>query len=192
MQLSEQLTAVLDANVLYPAPVRDILLSLAREKLFQPKWTDKINEEWSVNLKKNRLDITSTAIKNTVHQMNTAFPDAKINGYESWIDQLELPDKDDRHVLAAAIRGKADVIVTFNLDDFPVSALQKFDIEPIHPDDFIVNLIDIDPEKSKIAFTKLVERLKNPPRDAEYVLNMFEKCGLEKTVSKYILEVLKE
>lgn len=192
MRDSGQLTAVLDANVLYPAPVRDILLSFAREKLFQPKWTDKFNEEWSVNLKKNRPDITSTAIKNTVNQMNTAFPDAKINGYESWIDQLELPDKNDRHVLAAAIRGKADVIVTFNLDDFPVSTLQKFEIEPIHPDDFIVNLIDIAPEKSRIALNKLVERLKNPPLDVENVLNMFERCGLGKTVSKYILEVLKK
>ncbi len=123
--------------------------------------------------------------------MEQTFPDAEVNGFSKLIDSLELPDKNDRHVLAAAIRGKADVIVIFNLDDFPVSTLQKFDIEPIHPDDFIVNLIDIDPEKSKLAFQKLVKRLKNQPRNMVYDLNMFKKCGLVKTDSQYTLEVLR-
>lgn len=169
-----------------------MLLSLADKQLFRPKWSDLIHQEWKRNLLKDRPDIIGDNIDKTIWHMEQTFPDAEVNGFSKLIDSLELPDEDDRHVLAAAIRGKADVIVTFNLDDFPVSTLQKFDIEPIHPDDFIVNLIDIDPEKSKIAFTKLVERLKNPPRDAEYVLNMFKKCGLDKTASKYILEVLKE
>jgi len=179
-----RLTVVLDANVLYPAPVRDILLSRARKKLFQPKWTGKINEEWSVNLKKNRPDIDSEAIKNTLYQMNTAFPDAEVSGYESWVDQLELPDEDDRHVLAAAIRGKADILATFNLDDFPVSALQKYDIEPIHPDEFIVNLIDLDEEKVLLAFRKMVARLTYPPLSEADVLKALKKCGLKKTAKR--------
>lgn len=184
MQHSGHSVAVLDANVLYSAPVRDILLSLAREKLFQPKWTDKINQEWSVNLKKNRPDIDSIAIRNTNHQMGKAFPDANISGYESWIEQLTLPDEDDRHVLAAAIRGKADVIVTFNLGDFPIKSLKEFDIEPVHPDDFIIHLIDLDEQTAFRAFKKMVARLKHPPLSETDVLKTLEKCGLKKTVKR--------
>ncbi|MET3877355.1 PIN domain-containing protein [Chitinophaga sp. OAE865] len=112
------LIAVLDANVLYPAPIRDILLHLADAKLFQPKWTDLIHDEWIRNLLINRPDIKSDSLKKARTAMESAFPDAHVSSYESLIDEITLPDVDDRHVLAAAIKSRATIIVTNNVKDF--------------------------------------------------------------------------
>lgn len=96
--------ALLDACVLYPAPVRDLLLHMANMNLFFPKWTGQIHEEWIRNLLKNRLDLSSEQLQTTVHAMNTAFPEADVKEYNSRIEGLHLPDLNDRHVLAAAIQ----------------------------------------------------------------------------------------
>lgn len=102
--------------------------------------------------------------------MNSAFPDANITGYEELIQGLSLPDENDRHILAAAIRGNADVIVTFNLKDFPTLYMNTFDIEVQHPDKFISNLIDLDGEKSELALQNLIRSLRNPPKTRSEVL----------------------
>lgn len=121
--------------------------------------------------------------------LNQAFPDAEVNGYSSLIKNLTLPDKDDRHVLAAAIRSRSDVIVTFNLKDFPRKFLDDFQIEPVHPDIFIVNLIELDEEKGITAFNQQVNQLKNPPQAPGYVLGKLEKSNLNQSV-KLIREKL--
>jgi hypothetical protein len=95
--------AILDACVIYPAPVRDILLSFAGEGLFQPKWTWEIQEEWIRNLLINRPDLSRIQLEALVQTMNTAFPDANVLDYEDQIELIELPDKDDRHVVAASL-----------------------------------------------------------------------------------------
>src|SRR6478736_2585668 len=112
-------TAVLDACVLYPAPLRDLLLSLTVEGLFRARWSEEIHEEWIRNLLKQRSDLTRDALERTKTFMNSSVPDCVVEGYEYLINSLKLPDADDRHVLAAAIVGHADAIVTFNLKDFP-------------------------------------------------------------------------
>lgn len=117
-------TAIFDACVLYPAPLRDLLMSLALTGLFRAKWTAAIHEEWIGNLLRNRDDLTRPQLERTRDLMDRAVPDALVAGYEELIDPLTLPDPDDRHVLAAAIRGRADVIVTSNLKDFPETALK--------------------------------------------------------------------
>ena len=116
--------------------------------------------------------------------MNKAFPDSNISNYELLIPSLQLPDKDDRHVLAAAIRCNADVIVTSNLKDFPATYLQQFDIEPQHPDHFIFSLIDLNPDRCLKAFQRQVSFLKNPPLTSNQVLNKLENCGLIETSKK--------
>ena len=123
MIYSPRFTAILDANVVFPAPLRDYLLSLAELNLYKPKWTEEIQEEWIKSLLVKRKDISRNSLESTKNAMNLAFPDSNITNYKSLIKSLTLPDKKDRHVLAAAIKSKADVIVTFNIKDFPVDYL---------------------------------------------------------------------
>src|SRR5579871_5596179 len=141
MIYASSFAALLDANVLYPAPLRDFLLRLAGADFYQPKWTDQIQEEWIRNLLINRTDLTRENLERTKAAMNTAFPNANVTGYEAIIDSLVLPDPDDRHVVAAAIKCQADVLVTLNLKDFPVDVLASYELEVQHPDDFISHMI---------------------------------------------------
>lgn len=180
---SSRFLAVLDANVLYPAPLRDFLLSLADLGLYKPKWTNEIQDEWIRKVLLNRPDLKKPQLEKTRIAMDSAFPDATITNYESLIKGLSLPDKNDRHVLAAAIRVKADVIVTANLKDFPPAYLKTFDIDVQHPDEFITNLINLDKTKSLEALDNQVKRLKNPPKTMDEVLAILEKCGLSNSVS---------
>ena len=113
---------VFDACVLYPAPMRDILIRLATAGLFAAKWTDRIHDEWTRNLLAQRPDLAD-ALERTRSLMDQAVPDCLVEGYESLIEGLSLPDPDDRHVLAAAIRAGAQTIVTINLKDFPALSL---------------------------------------------------------------------
>jgi hypothetical protein len=108
-------TALLDANVLYPVPIRDILLQLTVEDLFRAKWTSNIHREWVEALLKNEPHRNRATLERTRELMDKATRDALIRGYEALIECLDLPDADDRHVLAAAIVGRCDAIVTQNL-----------------------------------------------------------------------------
>lgn len=174
---------MLDANVLYPAPVRDILLSLASNNMFQPKWSATIHEEWVRNLLSNRPDIKRENLENTISSMNAAFQDATTEIHPSTIATLNLPDPNDQHVLAAAITAEAELIATFNVKDFPASILAPFGIEAIHPDDFILGLIAHDKITAFDAFEKQVARLNNPPLSRDYVLNKLHDCHLPKTAA---------
>ena len=181
---SPRCITVLDACVLYPVPIRDLLLSLASAGLYQPKWSALIQDEWSRNLLANRADLTAAQLQRTATMMNTAFPDADVEGYEVFIPTLTLPDPDDCHVLAAALRSQADVIVTMNLKDFPVPYLRTFDVEVQHPDEFIGNLLDLNPAKALEAFRQQVSRLKNPPIAAAQVLDNLRKSSLPTTAAR--------
>jgi hypothetical protein len=139
--ISAKPTVLYDACVLYPAPLRDLLLWLGLSGLFKARWTTQIHEEWQRNLLMNRPDLTPEMLAHTARLMDRAIPDALITDYESLIPALQLPDVDDRHVLAAATRGNIQTIVTFNLKDFPDEALRQFNIEAKHPDAFVSDLI---------------------------------------------------
>lgn len=184
MIYSLKFIAVLDACVLYPAPIRDLLLNLADFNLYTPKWTDEIQEEWTRNLLLNRPDLTKEQLQKTIDAMNKAFPDANVRNYEAIITSLHLPDRNDCHVLAAALRCQAEVIVTANLKDFPNEYLNQFDIEAQHPDYFIANLIDLNPKKALQAFQQQVSNLKKPPTSEIQVLETLKKVGLKITSTK--------
>jgi predicted nucleic acid-binding protein len=138
-------TAFYDACTLYPAPLRDLLMHLALTDLFRARWSDQIHDEWIRNVLKDRPDLKREQLERTRSLMNAHVRDCLVTGYEDLIEGLTLPDPDDRHVLAAAIRGSASVIVTFNLDDFPPEHLGKFGVEAQHPGGFITHLIDLAP-----------------------------------------------
>ena len=153
-------TAVLDACVLYPAPLRDLLLSLGEEGLYRARWTTKIEDEWIRNLAANRPDLDPARLAKTAEAMASAIEDCWIENAESIVASLTLPDPDDRHVLAAAIIGHADAIVTNNLKDFPEDEISKYGIEVLHPDDFLVAQYDLDPIRFLSIVKAMRERLR--------------------------------
>jgi hypothetical protein len=137
---SSPFTAVFDACVLYPAPLRDFLMWLALSGRFRARWTALIHDEWVRNLLRNRPELDPAQLQRTIDLMNKAAPDALVPGHEDLIDSLTLPYADDRHVLAAAILCNASVNVTFNERGFPAAQLATFGIGVQHPDEFIDNL----------------------------------------------------
>lgn len=178
------LTAVYDANVLYPAPLRDLLMHLARTGLFQARWTQAIHEEWIRSMLANRPELTRTRLERTRDQMNAAIRDCLVENYEALIPSLSLPDADDRHVLAAAIHSRADVIVTYNLKDFPARTLAAYGIQAQHPDAFINNFMDTDITQVCTAVQQQRAWLRNPPVSADQLLDTLERQGLTQTVAR--------
>lgn len=177
---SARYTAVLDANVLYPTLVRDLLLSLATSNLYHARWTADIHAEWTRNLAKARPDIEAR-LPELVAAMNTAVPDCMVENYEPLVGSLDLPDPTDRHVLAAAIAGHADAIVTFNLKDFPAEVLSKHGIEVQHPDDFVMNQLQLQELVALDAVKRMRARWKNPERTAAELIAALEQRGLPLT-----------
>lgn len=123
-------TAFLDACVLYPAPLRDLLLELAVSDLYRAKWSNAVHEECIGAVLRDRPDLRRAQLERTRDMMNAHARDALVTDFEQLIGVLVLPDPDDRHVLAAAIKGRADLIVTVNLKDFPAGILDRWGIEP--------------------------------------------------------------
>jgi len=136
-------TALLDANVLYPAPLRDLLLELAVTDLFRAKWTEDIHREWIEALLRKEPHRERAALERTRDRMNQATRDCLISGYYALIPSLQLPDPNDRHVLAAAIIGRCDAIVTQNLRDFPDTALAPFGIDASIPTNFYAIILTL-------------------------------------------------
>lgn len=175
-------TVLYDACVLYPAPLRDLLMHLALTGLYRATWTDAIHEEWLRSLLQVRPDLTREQLERTRTLMNQHALDALITGYEHLIPSLELPDPDDRHVLAAAIHGGAEVIVTYNLSDFPAATLLRYGIEAQHPDEFITSLLDLDPSAVVEAVRRQRQNLRHPPKTADELLAIFATQHLAETV----------
>lgn len=179
-------TVIYDACVLYPAPLRDFLMWLALSGRFRARWSAQIHEEWQRNLLKNRSDITAAQLDRTSALMNRAIPDDLITGHEVLVPGLNLPDADDRHVLAAAIRCNASVIVTFNERDFPEAVLAPFGIETQHPDEFADNLFDLDPAAVVAAAQRQRAQLKNPALSTDVYLDVLRRQGLVQTAKALV------
>ncbi len=176
-------TVIYDACVLYPAPIRDLLMEIAISDLVAAKWTDAIHDEWTRNLVANRPEL-----QDRVHRvrelMEEAIPDALVENYEQLIPSLELPDPDDRHVLAAAIKAGAQIIVTNNLKDFPEGILEPYGIEALHPDEFIEHQLGLS-EAVVIGCAKRIRaRLINPEKSADEYLESLASAGLPVTAEK--------
>lgn len=175
-------TALYDASVLYPAPLRDLLMQLALTDLFRAKWTDRIHDEWTRNVLKDRPDLTKERIERTRRLMDVNVRDCLVTDYEALIPALTLPDPDDRHVLAAAIRGRADVIVTHNLRHFPTKILAPLGIEAQHSDTFVNHLLHLKEATVIEAVKRQRLSLKNPAQTGMELLNTLERQGLVQTV----------
>ncbi len=186
--MQNQFTVIFDSCVLYPAQVRDLLIELASRGLFRGRWTNQIHEEWIQNLLENRPDLKKDQLERTRDLMNMRVLDCLISDYESLINSLMLPDSCDNHVLAAAIKGHAQIIVTYNLKDFPKDYVKEFGIEVQHPDTFLRFQIDLNLSLFLSSVKTIRERLRNPPLTSQQYLQMLSQ-HLPHTVSflsKYV------
>lgn len=178
-------TALLDACVLYPLAMTDALLSLATAGFFAAKWTVRIEDEWIRALEMRRPELVGK-LNIRRDSMRDAIPDWEV-AESAWLpltQAIELPDPDDAHVLAAAIAGHADCIVTVNLKDFPSAALAGYDIEAINPDAFIINQWDLDPVRAIASFKRMRARRKKPQSSPEDFANALELGGLPATADR--------
>lgn len=169
--------------MLYPAPLRDLLMRLAVCDLFRARWTTRIHDEWMRSLLAKRPDLTSEQLERTRDLMDASVPDCLVTGYEGLEEHLTLPDPDDRHVVAAAILCKAGTIVTFNLKDFPAAVLEPLGITAQHPDEFIEHAFGISPSAVIRAVHDHRASLKHPPMMVDDLFNGYMKQGLVRTVS---------
>jgi predicted nucleic acid-binding protein len=162
-------TAFYDSDVLYGSQLRNLMMHLAMTGLFRARWSDGVHEERMTRLLKNRPDLTREKLERTRMLMDKHAEDALVTGYEDLIEGLRLPDPDDRHVLAAAIRGRADVIVTRNTKHFPGDALKPFGIAAQRPDEFVVHLLDLGPGLVIEAAQRHRDSLRSPQKQSRNI-----------------------
>ena len=165
--------AVLDANVLLPAPLRDTLLRAAEEGLYRPRWSAGILLEVERNLI-SVWNLTDVQAQRVIETMNEAFPEAMVEGYNTIIDSMPNHPK-DRHVLAAAVTGGAKIIVTQNLRDFPVHLLAPLSVEPLSADDFLVRLCISHVDTLSRIITEQAAQLRHPSKTARDITDMLAK-----------------
>ena len=178
-------TALLDACVVHPVAVVDSLMSVYMCGLFAPKWTTRIEQEWIGSLARER-GLAPEILHGRRDKMRKAVPDWEVPeaAWTKVVHGLTLPDPDDVHVLAAAVAGHADCIVTFNLRHFPAEALTPFGIEAIHPDEFLIAQLDLDPLSVLAAFKDQRARLKNPDMSAPQFTDALERNRLVATAQR--------
>ena len=168
---------VLDTNVLVPIAIRDLLFWFAHYDLYTPKWSSHIFDEWVSVME--RMNVPKEEQLKRIAKANAAFPDALVKNYEPLIDGLTLPDVKDKHVLAAAIKTNANVIVTNNLKDFPKEYLATFGLSAKTADDFLTDTIDLNQDIAVKAFKQLVLNRTNPDLDDFQVLDSFRNNGIK-------------
>ena len=175
-------SAVLDACVLIPYPLFDVLLRCADMGMYRPLWSADILDETERNLVKHLGMKPEKAVKR-VGTMHQAFPDATVTGYEGLISAM-TNDPKDRHVLAAAVRANTGLIVTANLKDFAPEHLERYGVTAIHPDEFLLDLLDLSQVAVIHTLHEMLAQNANPPTN---VLELV--ATLNETVPKFAAEL---
>ena len=178
-------TVIYDASVLYPAPLRDLLMHLAQSDVVRARWNSCIHDEWMRSVLSKRADLRAEQLERTRQLMDAHVRDCLVDGFEHRIAGLVLPDPHDRHVLAAAIEAKAQHILTFNLKDFPPEALVPHQITARHPDDFLLELLNRVPRAVAAAAERHRTSLKSPSKSLPEYLATLERQGLDRS-AKYL------
>ncbi|MER7763842.1 PIN domain-containing protein [Streptomyces sp. NPDC097619] len=171
-----------DACVLYPNTLRDLLVRIGQHGMVRAKWTDAILDEVDRNIAQD-LGVPPDKLLRRRTLMNQAVRDCLVTGYEPLIEGLKLPDPDDRHVLAAAIRAGAQVIVTNNRKDFPTEYLSGWEIERKSADEFVMDLMGLDDRVVYACVLEIATSRRNPPRTFTDVLDQLERSGLRESTA---------
>ncbi len=184
---ANRFTILTDACSLFSPLTRNLLLSLAEGEFFRLRWSERILDEVEQAItrsyaQKGVADGAERAAR-ARGAMERAFEEAAVTGYDGLLSNLgELPDADDAHVIAAAIKTRASVIVTENLRHFPDRILKPLDLEAKRADTFIADTIDLDIGRAIPIVRRMRERLKRPEKTAEALLLDMEASGLTQTV----------
>lgn len=183
--------AIYDANVLYPAFLRDVLVRLAVAKVVAARWTAEIHDEWTRNLRADRPDLSVETITRIRTLMDRALPDALVTDYASRVEEMaSLPDAQDRHVLAAAVHAQAQYLVTRNLRHFPAEVLSGYGVEARAPDEFITVLLDKDPETVTQALERHRTKLQRPPMTRVEYVRALERSHLPTAAQRFAASML--
>ena len=169
-----------DANVLYGARLRSLILYLAQTKLFRPRWSERIHDEWMRNVSA-RTGIATERLIRTRDLMNASVLDSVVVDFEALESSLVLPDPSDCHVLAAAIIAKAEIILTFNTRDFPAVALDACRMEALHPDRFLSDLLARPSQAMADAVKRDFTHYRAPPFTFEQYMEALAKAGVPET-----------
>jgi len=173
--------AFLDTCSIFPAYLCDTLLRLAEAGAYRPLWSPGVLEELERNLAKRGLP--SAAVEHRVSEMRRAFPDAEVTGYDDLVGAMTCHPK-DRHVLAAALRGGAEVLVTVNTADFPLESTGDHDIEVVHPDDFLLDQLDLYPGITVAALRDQAASYRSPTMSIEDLLGRLAAAGVPRFASE--------
>lgn len=175
---------MLDANVLYSAAIRDIFMEVALSNLYRARWSADVQREWLEAIVRNRPDLDRANLERTRDLMDITIPSATVAGYEHLIESIPLEkDPDDRHVVAAAIIGRCDVIVTKNISHFPDDVLTRFHLEAQDPDEFLAHHLDLEPGLFCSAVRTARIGNTNPPYTVEEYLSNLTQQSLVVTVA---------
>ncbi|MEI6417587.1 MAG: PIN domain-containing protein [Sphingomonadales bacterium] len=178
--------AFLDANVLHPAFLRALMLWFADARLFRPQWSADVLAEWRRSVERRHPHVETAHWDKAQALFTSHFPDSEVSGYQALINGLQLPDADDRHVLAAAIVGGSNGIITANVRHFPADYVGSFGIEVVHPDDFIVHTIDLDEGQALAACKRHREAMQFSKPSIDRFLQHFEACGLKQSYQRLL------
>ncbi|MFB7917913.1 putative toxin-antitoxin system toxin component, PIN family [Streptomyces sp. NPDC056061] len=172
---------VLDTCVLFPNYLRDTLLRLAEAELYEPLWSADILEE----LRRNLADkVAPETAKKVVGAMADAFPYSAVTGYTGLVPVM-TNDTEDRHVLAAAVCGQAHAVVTLNLKDFPPAAADPYEVEVLHPDDVLLDMLDLAPVEVTGVLRNQAVRYRREPRDVHGLLDRLAVCGAQQFAAEF-------
>lgn len=171
-------TAFIDSNVFHGARLRSLIIELAQSGLFRARWSERVHEEWMKSVGRRRPDIDLAKLVHYREQMDLAVPNALVSCYEQFITSIDLPDPDDRHVVAAAHAARASVIVTFNGKHFPAEVLAPLGLHAEHPDQFLLDLADLEPEAFLNAVQADLKHYRSPPLTADAYAVDLRKAGL--------------
>jgi len=152
--------------------------------LFKARWSAVINDEWTRNLLKNSPQLDSTKVQRTVQLMSDAVRDWEVTNFQDLVPSVSLPDENDRHVLAAAVKANADAIITLNLKHFPESSLSPHGVEALHPDDFVLDLIDLNAHQVLEAARLCWQRRRKPPLTWDQYLESLKRSSLPQSAEK--------
>lgn len=166
----------LDTCVLYPATLCDTLLRVAERGAYRPHWSNDVLEELRRNLALI-LTVGPEGADRRVAAMRGAFEDALVTGYDTLVPVMTCHPK-DAHVVAAAVVSECQVIVTFNLKDFPPGSVKVHHLEAVHPDDFLLDQLDLHPQAVFRALSAQIQASARPSLTALALMNSLERCGV--------------
>ena len=174
-------TAFFDANVFYGSRLRSLVLYLAQTKIFRARWSEDVHGEWMQAVLRKRPDLMMERLEKTRRLMDKTVLDCLVTGYEGLISTLNLPDPDDRHVLAAAIVCRASCVVTFNERDFPHDVLEPFGLHTVHPDAFLLDAESMSPNDFADAVRDDFQHYSAPPLTFDSYVDSLAAAGVPDT-----------